>query len=247
MTELLFGALTSELVELSLRVSILATLVGILPAFAIAWLLARKEFVGKSIVDGIVHLPLLVPPVVIGYGLLLLFGPQGPIGRTLEALTGFTFAFNWYGAALAAAIMGLPLMVRAIRLGIENIDSDIEDAARTLGASNWQLMLWIILPLIRPALLVGLVLGFSRSLGEFGATVVFVANIPGQTQTLPLAIYNLAQFPGKEYEAAGLSIVSFGIALLALWGANQIARPNKPTKTRKMRKTKSRKSASTSP
>ncbi|MCH9780890.1 MAG: molybdate ABC transporter permease subunit [Alphaproteobacteria bacterium] len=226
MLDTLFSALTVDLLWLSLRVSMLATLGGTIPALLLAWLLARKNFIGKSLVDGLVHLPLLVPPVVIGYILLLSFGPRGPIGQFIESTTGFSFAFNWYGAALAAGIMGLPLMVRAFRLGFESVDADLEDAARVLGASDKHVFFYIILPLIKPSLIVGVVLGFSRALGEFGATVVFVANIPGKTQTLPLAIYNLSQFPGREYDAAGLGIVSFAIALGALWFANQLA----PTK-----------------
>jgi molybdate transport system permease protein len=182
-------------------------------AFAIAWLLARRSFPGKALLDAMVHLPLVLPPVVTGWALLLLFGRTGPLGSALEACCGIVFAFRWTGAALAAAVMALPLMVRAIRLSIEAVDTRLENAARTLGATPWRVFASITLPLSLPGVLAASVLGFARSLGEFGATISFVSSIPGETRTLPLAIYGAMQLPGGEAQVLRLAAVSVALAL----------------------------------
>lgn len=205
-----------QIVALSLKVSGVAIL-GTLPlAFILAWLLARKRFAGKILLDALVHLPLVLPPVVTGWLLLLAFGMKGPVGRILSDLFGLQVMFRWTGAALAAAIMALPLMVRAMRLSIEAVDTKLEDAARTLGAGPWRTFFEITLPLAFPGVLAGLVLGFARSIGEFGATITFVSNIPGQTRTLPLAIYTTLQLPGNEADATRLAIISVALSLGAL-------------------------------
>ena len=205
-----------SIVALSLKVSAVA-IAGILPlAFALAWLLARGRFPGKVLVDALVHLPLVLPPVVTGWLLLLAFGPNGPAGRLLADALGLTLMFRWTGAALAAAIMALPLMVRAMRLSIEAVDRRLESAARTLGAGPWRTFFTITLPLAVPGILAGLVLGFARSIGEFGATITFVSNIPGETQTLPLAIYSALQIPGGESAVTRLAMVSVALSLGAL-------------------------------
>ncbi len=212
------------IVALSLRVSAVAML-GCLPlAFALAWLLARRRFPGMILLDALVHLPLVLPPVVIGWLLLLAFGTHGPAGRLLADTLGLTFMFRWTGAALASAVMALPLMVRVIRLSLEAIDSRLEDAARTLGAGPWRCFFSITLPLARPGLLAGLVLGFARSLGEFGATITFVASIPGETQTLPLAIFAALQVPGGDAEVARLAFVSIVLSLGALVASETLVR-----------------------
>ncbi len=203
------------IVALSLRVAV-ASVVACLPvAIATAWLLARREFPGKTLLDALVHLPLVVPPVVVGYALLLAFGRNGPLGALLEPL-GIAFAFRWTGAALAAAVMGFPLVVRAIRLSMEAIDPRLEAAARTLGAGPWRVLFTVTLPLAWPGLLTGALLGFARALGEFGATITFVSNIPGETQTLPLAIYGATQTPGGDLQALRLSMISVALAFTAL-------------------------------
>jgi molybdate transport system permease protein len=203
------------IVALSLRVAV-ASVVACLPfAVAMAWLLARREFAGKALLDALVHLPLVVPPVVVGYALLLAFGRNGPLGALLEPL-GIAFAFRWTGAALAAAVMGFPLVVRAIRLSMEAIDPRLEAAARTLGAGPWRVFFTVTLPLAWPGLVTGALLGFARALGEFGATITFVSNIPGETQTLPLAIYGATQTPGGDVQALRLSIISVALAFAAL-------------------------------
>lgn len=212
------------IVALSLKIALVATLFSLPLAIAIAWILARKEFVGKSALNIAVHLPLVLPPVVTGYALLLLFGKQGMIGSLLEAYLGVTFAFRWSGAALAAAIMGFPLMVRAIRLGFEGVDRGLEDAAATLGASRYAVLLRVTLPLIFPAILAGAVLGFAKSMGEFGATITFVASIPGETETLPSAIYTLLQVPGGEAAALRLILLSVAISIFALAVSEFLAR-----------------------
>ena len=212
---------------LSLRVALVATLFSLPIAVWVAHLLARRDFPGKQIVNGLVHLPLVLPPVVTGYLLLVLFGTQGPLGAPLQAL-GITFAFRWTGAALAAAIMAFPLMVRALRLGFEAVDPGLEDAARTLGASRARVFRTVTLPLIAPSLLAAAVLGFAKALGEFGATITFVAAIPGQTQTIPSAIYALLQVPGQDGAVLGLVLVSVALAMGALvlseWLARRVAR-----------------------
>lgn len=204
------------IVQLSLKVSAVAV-VGVLPvAFLLAWLLARCRFPGRLLLDALVHLPLVVPPVVTGWLLLLAFGANGPVGRWLESWFGVSLMFRWTGAALAAAIMALPLVVRAIRLSLEAVDPRLEGAARTLGASPMRAFLTITLPLSLPGLLAGVVLGFARSLGEFGATITFVSNIPGETQTLPIAIYSALQVPGAEAAVTRLAIISVLLSLGAL-------------------------------
>ncbi len=212
-----------QAVALSLRVSFWATLCALPVALLVAYALARWEFFGKQILNGLVHLPLILPPVVTGYLLLLTFGTQGPVGRLLQDL-GIVLAFRWTGAALAAAIMGFPLMVRAIRLSIEAVDPRLEQAASTLGASRPWVFLTVTLPLILPGLIAGAILAFAKAMGEFGATITFVSNIPGQTQTLPSAIYAFLQTPGGEASATRLVLVSVGIAMAALLLSELLAR-----------------------
>ena len=211
--------MTDELqaiVRLSLLIGGVAT-VGTLPvAFALAWLLARGRFPGKILLDGIVHLPLVVPPVVTGWLLLLAFAPTGPLGIVLERWFGVSILFRWTGAAVAAAMMALPLMVRTIRLSIEGVDQRLEQAARTLGAGPWRTFATITLPLALPGILAAAMLGFARSLGEFGATITFVSNVPGETQTLPLAIYAALQRPGGEAMVWKLAAISIALSLVAL-------------------------------
>lgn len=204
-----------QAVELSLRVSAVATLFSLPFGVAIAHLLARKDFPGKALVNGLVHLPLILPPIVTGYLLLLTFGRRGPVGALLEKV-GIVLAFDWTGAALAAAVMAFPLMVRAIRLSIEAIDPGLEAAASTLGASPLRVFLTVTLPLALPGILAGAVLAFAKAMGEFGATITFVSNIPGQTQTLPSAIYALLQVPGAEPQAFRLIAISIVLAVGAI-------------------------------
>ncbi|SNS68048.1 molybdate ABC transporter permease subunit [Sphingopyxis indica] len=204
------------IVVLSLKVGGVAVLATLPIAFALAWVLARYRFPGRLLVDGLVHLPLVLPPVVTGWLLLIAFGPLGPAGRWLESWFGVSVMFRWTGAALAAAIMALPLMVRAMRLSIEGIDRRYEGAARTLGAGRWHAFRTISLPLALPGVLAALVLGFARSIGEFGATITFVSNIPGETRTLPLAIYSALQVPGAEAMATRLALFSVALSLAAL-------------------------------
>ena len=212
-----------QAVRLSLRVATVATLASLPLAVAVAWLLARRRFPGHGLLSGIVHLPLVLPPVVTGYLLLLTFGTQGPIGGLLQPL-GIVFAFRWTGAALAAAVMAFPLMVRAIRLGFEAVDPKLEQAAATLGAPRLWIFLTVTLPLILPAILAGTTLGFAKAMGEFGATITFVSNIPGQTQTLPPAIYALLQVPEGEAQAMRLVLVSVVIAIGAVLVSEWLAR-----------------------
>ena len=194
-------------------------------ALACAWLLARCDFTGKSLFDGIVHLPLVLPPVAIGFALLVLFGRNGPIGAWLyDHLDGFTFAFNWKGAALASAVVAFPLTVRAMRLSLDMVDRKLEDAARSLGAGRWRVVLTITLPLMAPGILAGAILGFARSIGEFGATITFVSNIPGETRTLPIALYTLTQVPGTDRAAWRLAILSVLVALVALIGSEMMTK-----------------------
>jgi molybdate transport system permease protein len=212
-----------EAIGLSLRVALVSVL-GSLPfGLAIAWLLARRTFPGKWLVDGLVHLPLVVPPVVVGYGLLVLFGRRGPVGAWLYDTFGVTLIFTWKGAALAAAVMGFPLMVRAIRLSLEAVDRRLEAAARTLGAGRFDVFLTITLPLALPGVLVGAVLAFARGLGEFGATIIFVGNIPGQTRTIPIAIYTLTQQPDGDTAALRLSALALLLSLAALIASELVA------------------------
>jgi len=205
-----------SVVALSLRVSVAAVVLTLPLAYALAWLLARRRFPGRLLLDALVHMPLVLPPVVTGWMLLLLFGRNGPIGAWLDANFGVTLVFHWTGAALAAAVMALPLMVRAMRLSIEAVDRRLVDAARTLGARPGRAFLTITLPLSAPGIAAGAMLGFARSLGEFGATITFASNIAGQTRTLPLAIYTGLQLPGGEALVTRLSIVSVILSVAAL-------------------------------
>ena len=212
------------IVGLSLQVSLVA-IIGVLPAaFALAYLLARGRFPGKVVVDALVHLPLVLPPVVIGWMLLIAFAPHGIIGAPLARWLGITLMFRWTGAALAAGIMAMPLMVRSIRLSLEAIDPRLEAAARTLGAGRLDSFVTITLPLARPGVLAALVLGFARSLGEFGATITFVSNVPGETATLPLAIYAALQVPGQEMAVWRLALVSVLLSLCALIASEMLLR-----------------------
>ncbi len=201
---------------LSVQVGLVATLASLPFAVGMAVLLARHAFPGKQIVNGLVYLPLVLPPVVTGYLLLLTFGRHGPVGALLERTFGIVFIFRWTGAALASAVMGFPLMVRAIRLAVEAVDPRLEQAAGTLGASRGWVFLTVTLPLILPGILAGVILGFARALSEFGATITFVSNIPGQTQTLPLAIYSFLQVPGGDAAALRLVVISILLAMAAL-------------------------------
>jgi molybdate transport system permease protein len=213
----------AQVIALSLRVGVASVVASLPLAIATAWLLARREFPGKTLFDALAHLPLVVPPVVVGYALLLAFGRNGPLGQLLAPL-GITFAFRWTGAALAAAVMGFPLVVRAIRLSMEAIDPRLEAAGRTLGAGPWRVFFTVTLPLAWPGLLTGALLGFARALGEFGATITFVSNIPGETRTLPLAIYGATQVPSGDAEALRLSIISVAISLAALAASEWLVR-----------------------
>lgn len=213
-----------EAIELSLRVALWAILFSLPFGIGVAWILARREFVGKSILNGIVHLPLIVPPVVIGYLLLVLLGRRGLIGAWLLDTFGITIAFTWKGAAVASAVMAFPLMVRAIRLSIEAVDRRTEQAARTLGAGPIAVFATITLPLIAPGILTGVILAFARSLGEFGATITFVSNIPGETRTLPIALYSQTQVPDGDMGALRLVIISLLLAMAALIASEVLAR-----------------------
>ena len=205
-----------EILLLSLKVAVWAVFASLPIALALAMLLARADFPGKTLLDGLVNLPLVLPPVVVGYLLLILFGRNGPVGAFLEAHFGVVFAFRWTGAALAAAVMGLPLAVRAMRQAVEAVDRRLEAAAATLGAGRAWIFATVTLPLIAPGVLNGVLLAFARSLGEFGATITFVSSIPGETQTLPLAIYNFTQVPGGDAQAWRLCAISVALSLGAL-------------------------------
>ena len=202
-------------VALSLRVATVATLASLGPGLAVAWLLARRRFPGRALLDGLVHLPLILPPVVTGYLLLLVFGRRGTLGAALAEI-GIVFSFRWTGAALACAVMGFPLMVRAMRLSIEAVDRRLEQAAATLGAGPLAVFVTVTLPLSLPGCIAGAVLAFAKAMGEFGATITFVSNIPGETQTLPSAIYTLTQVPGGEGPALRLTLVSIAVSVTAL-------------------------------
>ncbi|RYY29462.1 MAG: molybdate ABC transporter permease subunit [Sphingomonadales bacterium] len=212
------------IVALSLKVGGVAVLACLPVAFGLAYLLARVRFPGKVLVDGLIHLPLVVPPVVTGWLLLLAFAPTGPAGAWLENWFGVSVLFRWTGAAIAAAVMALPLMVRAMRLSIEAVDQRLEQAGRTLGASRWRVFRTITLPLSLPGVIAGAVLGFARGLGEFGATITFVSNVPGETATLPLAIYAALQTPGGEAMVLRLAAISVLLSLAALIASELIAR-----------------------
>jgi molybdate transport system permease protein len=211
-------------IRLSIRIAIVATAVALPFGIAVAWLLARKDFWGKSLLDGIVHLPLVLPPVVTGYLLLISFGRRGPIGAFLDEHFGIVFSFRWTGAVLACGVMAFPLLVRAIRLSFEAIDRRLEDAAGTLGASPFQTFFTVTLPLALPGVIAGMVLCFAKALGEFGATITFVSNIPGETQTISAAIYTLTQVPGGDAAAFRLVVVAIVISLAALIASEWFAR-----------------------
>ncbi len=211
-------------IRLSLRIAIVATIVALPFGIAAAWLLARRNFWGKALLDGLIHLPLVLPPVVTGYLLLISFGRKGPIGAFLADHFGIVFSFRWTGAALACGVMGFPLLVRPVRLAIEAIDRKLEDAAATLGAGRFWVFASVTLPLALPGLIAGFVLCFAKALGEFGATITFVSNIPGETQTISAAIYTLTQVPGGDAAAGRLVLVAIVISLLALVAAEWLAR-----------------------
>ena len=211
-------------VRLSLKVALVAMSASLLPGIAVAYALERGRFWGRQALDVLVHLPLVLPPVVVGYALLLGFGRRGPIGSFLAEQFGIVLSFRWTGAALACAIMGFPLLVRAIRLSLETVDRKLEDAAGTLGAHPLWVFLVVTLPLILPGIIAGMVLSFAKAMGEFGATITFVSNIPGETQTIPSAIYALTQVPGGESGALRLTLVSIAISIAALWTSEWMAR-----------------------
>lgn len=219
MTELEYQALM-----LSLKVGSYAVLWLIPLGIFFAWLLSRREFFGRSILDSLIHLPLVLPPVVIGYLLLVSLGRQGLIGSWLNDHFGLVFSFNWKGAVVACIVVALPLMVRSVRLSLESVDPKLEHAASTLGASPFKVFMTITLPLTVPGIITGTMLSFARSLGEFGATISFVSNIPGETQTIPLAMYNFIETPGAEMEAARLCIISIALALSTLMGSEWLNR-----------------------
>ncbi len=213
-----------EAIMLSLRVAGWAVLISLPLGIAVAWLLARHRFPGWAVVNGLVHLPLVLPPVAVGFVLLLLLGRQGPLGAWLDDWFGITLAFTWQGAAVASAVVSFPLMVRAIRLSIEGMDRRLETAARTLGAPPVWVFASISLPLMAPGVLTGTILAFARCLGEFGATITFVSNIPGETRTLPLALYTYTQVPGGLDGAFRLMVIAIVIAFAALVGSELLAR-----------------------
>ncbi len=218
-----WSAADLAIVGLSLKVATVATLVSLPFAVAAALVLARWRFWGRAFLDVLVHLPLVLPPVVTGYLLLLTFGRRGTVGAFLERAFGITFAFRWTGAALAAAVMGFPLMVRAIRLAVEGVDRHLEEAAGTLGASPWWTIATVTLPLALPGVISGMVVAFAKALGEFGATITFVSNIPGETQTLALAIYSLTQTPNGDAHALRLVWLSLGVSVAALLVSEALA------------------------
>ena len=211
-------------IRLSLWVSSIAMITSLPFGIAIAMALARGNFWGKSLLNGIVHLPLILPPVVTGFILLVLFGRRGVIGQFLDQYFGIVFSFRWTGAALACAIMGFPLMVRSIRLSIEAVDSKLEEAAGTLGASPFWVFLTVTLPLTLPGIIAGMILAFAKAMGEFGATITFVSNIPGETQTLSAAIYTFTQVPGGDAGALRLTLVAIAISMIALLASEFLAR-----------------------
>ena len=220
----MFTAEETTAIALSLKVAVAASLASLPPGIAVAWLLARRRFFGKALVDALVHLPLVLPPVVVGYALLVALGHGGVLGRLLAEHFGITLAFRWTGAALASAIMGFPLMVRAIRLSIESVDRRLERAASTLGASPLRVFFTVTLPLAWPGLVAGAVLAFAKALGEFGATITFVSSIPGQTRTLSSEIYGLMQVPGGEAAIWRLAVVAVAISLSALLASEWLVR-----------------------
>lgn len=213
-----------DAIQLSLRIALSAVGWILPPGIAIAWLLARREFRGKALLDGLVHLPLVLPPVVIGYLLLVSLGRRGFIGQWLHEEASISLPFTWQGAAVASGVMAFPLFVRAMRLSLEAVDPKLEAAAHTLGASKWRIFFTITLPLSLPGLVTGTMLAFARALSEFGATITFASNIPGETRTLPLALYTLIQSPGQEAAAARLCVISIVIAMASLVASEWLAR-----------------------
>jgi molybdate transport system permease protein len=211
-------------VELSLKVGIASMLCSLPFGLGAAWLLARCRFPGKTLLDALIHMPLVLPPVVVGYGLLIVFGRRGAVGAWLFDTLGIQLAFNWKGAALASAVMAFPLLVRAIRLSLEAVDRRLESAALTLGASRARVFFTVTLPLTAPGLLAGAILGFARSIGEFGATISFVSNLPGVTQTLPLAFFSLIQQPGGDAAAFRLTVIALALSLVALLASELLSR-----------------------
>jgi molybdate transport system permease protein len=211
-------------VQLSLRVALWAMVVSLPFGIVVAYVLARGRFWGHSLLNGVVHLPLILPPVVTGYLLLLLFGRRGPVGAFLDEYFGIVFAFRWTGAALACGVMGFPLLVRAVRLSIETVDRRLEDAAGTLGAHPLWVFFTVTLPLILPGIVAGMILSFAKAMGEFGATITFVSNIPGETQTLPSAIYTFTQVPGGDAGALRLTLISIVVSMGALVVSEILAR-----------------------
>lgn len=209
---------------ISLKVAVVAVIFSLPPGIAVSWALARKEFPGKTLLNGLIHLPLILPPVVTGYLLLIAFGRKGIFGAFLENAFGLVFSFRWTGAALAAAVMGFPLMVRAIRLSIEAVDQRLEDAASTLGAGRWNIFLTVTLPLALPGVFTGAILAFAKAIGEFGATITFVSAIPGETKTLASSIYAYTQVPGGDAGAARLTLLSIIISFAALFASEALAR-----------------------
>lgn len=224
MESLALTPVEAEALRLSLWVSLWAVAASLPPGVLCAWVLARCRFPGKSVFDGLVHLPLVLPPVVVGYALLVTFGRRGLVGGWLYDSFGFTFAFNWKGAALASAVVAFPLLVRAIRLSLESADQGLEAAARTLGAGPIRVFVTITLPLVVPGMITGVILAFARSLSEFGATITFVSNIPGETRTLPIALYTLTQVPNGDAGAFRLCIISVAVAFVALIASEILAR-----------------------
>jgi molybdate transport system permease protein len=213
-----------DVILLSLQVATVAMIASLPFGLAVAYLLARGQFPGKSILNGIVHLPLILPPVVTGYLLLIYFGRRGPIGSFLESAFGLVFSFRWTGAALACAVMGFPLLVRSIRLSIEAIDMSLEEAAGTLGASPVWVFVTVTVPLALPGILAGMILSFAKAMGEFGATITFVSNIPGETRTLATAIYSFTQVPGGDAAALRLTVISIALSFSALIASEWMSR-----------------------
>ncbi|HIW06981.1 MAG TPA: molybdate ABC transporter permease subunit [Candidatus Ignatzschineria merdigallinarum] len=216
-----------SIILLSLKIGSVAVIASLPIGIWFAWLLARKEFRGKTILDSFINLPLVLPPVVIGYLLLITMGRNGYLGKWLDQVLGISFSFNWKGAALASAVVSFPLLVRAIRISFESIDQNLEFAARSLGASKIRMFFTVTLPLAMPGIIAGVVLAFARSLGEFGATITFVSNIPGETRTLPLAMYTLIQVPNQEAETMRLCIIAIAISFIALFLSEVLQRAHK--------------------
>lgn len=216
-----------SIILLSLKIGGVAVIASLPLGIFVAWVLARKEFSGKTILDSVINLPLVLPPVVIGYLLLLTMGKNGYLGKWIDQILGISFSFNWKGAALASAVVSFPLLVRAIRISFESIDQNLEFAARSLGASRLRMFFTVTIPLAIPGIIAGIVLAFARSLGEFGATITFVSNIPGETRTLPLAMYTLIQIPNQEAATMRLCIIAIGISFIALFLSEILQRAHK--------------------